>query len=72
MALQTLDEKILLDCISWFRAQSSAAPKEKKEWLFHLARLELGANLTHAMFNAAYKLSSGACAAGRGFKPEKF
>jgi hypothetical protein len=30
MALQTLDEKILLDCISWLRAQSSAAPKEKR------------------------------------------
>ena len=55
MALQTPDEKVLLDCISWLRAQSTAAPKEKKEWLFHLARLELGANLTHAMFNAAYK-----------------
>jgi hypothetical protein len=54
-ALETLDEKMLLDCISWLRAQSTAAPKEKKEWLFHLARLELGANLTHAMFNAAYK-----------------
>ena len=58
-ALETSDEKMLLDCLNWFRVQDPEALKQKKAALRHRARLEVGANLTHAVFNAAYKAALG-------------
>jgi hypothetical protein len=58
-ALETSDEKMLLDCLNWFRVQDPEALKQKKAALRHRARLEVGANLTHAVFNAAYKATLG-------------
>jgi hypothetical protein len=52
--LETPDQAMLLDCINWLRAQNVGALK-KKAWLLHQSRSEIGANLTHAIFNAAYK-----------------
>jgi hypothetical protein len=52
--LETPDQAMLLDCINWLRAQNVGTLK-KKTWLLHQARSEIGANLTHAIFNAAYK-----------------
>jgi hypothetical protein len=58
-ALETSDEKMLLDCLNWFRVQDPEALKPKKAALRDRARLEVGANLTHAVFNAAYKATLG-------------
>lgn len=58
-ALETSDEKMLLDCLNWFRVQDPEGLKQKKAALLHRARLEIGANLTHAVFNAAYKAALG-------------
>ena len=58
-ALETPDEKMLLDCLNWFRVQDPEALKQKKAALRHRARLEVGANLTHAVFNSAYKAALG-------------
>jgi hypothetical protein len=58
-ALETPDEKMLLDCLNWFRVQHPEALKQKKAALRHRAKLEVGANLTHALFNAAYKATLG-------------
>jgi predicted neutral ceramidase superfamily lipid hydrolase len=58
-ALETSDGKMLLDCLNWFRVQDPEALKQKKAALHHRAKLEVGANLTHAVFNAAYKAALG-------------
>jgi hypothetical protein len=53
--LETPDLTMLLNCIQWLQAQDSTDPRNKRTWLQHQARSELGANLTHTMFDAAYK-----------------
>ena len=58
-SLETPDAKMLRDCIDWLSEQRPAALKQKKAALLHQAKLEIGANLTHAMFNAAYKVVFG-------------
>jgi hypothetical protein len=65
--LETPDAKMLRYCTDWLSAQSRAALKQKKAGLLHQAKLEIGVNLTHAMFNAAYKVVFGR---GRGRPPK--
>jgi len=66
-ALETADEKMLRDCMSWLRLQSSTTLRQKKLELLHQAKRELGENLTHSAFNAAYKA---VCGRSRG-RPRK-
>jgi hypothetical protein len=57
--LETPDEKMLLDCMDWLRAQNPADLKQKKTTLLYRAKNDIGASLTHATFNAAYKVTLG-------------
>jgi hypothetical protein len=45
---------MLRHCVNWLHAQSLTTLGFKKAQLLHQARLEIGANLTQAIFNAAY------------------
>jgi hypothetical protein len=54
-ALETPDQRMLLGCMSWLGVQSPTVLSQKKSTLLHLARIEIGATLTHSTFNAAYK-----------------
>ena len=53
--LETPDERMLLDTVGWLRLQSPATLEQKKLGLLYQARTELDENITHAIFNAAYK-----------------
>jgi hypothetical protein len=57
--LVTAYQKMLLDCFCWFRLQNSETLKQKKLELLFLAQREIGTNLTHAVFNVAYKATLG-------------
>jgi hypothetical protein len=52
---ETRDAKMLRHCVNWLHAQSPTTLGFKKVRLLHQARLEIGANLTQAIFNAAYR-----------------
>jgi hypothetical protein len=52
-------QTMLLDCLCWFRLQNSETLKQKKLALLYLAQREIGTNLTHAVFNVAYKATLG-------------
>jgi hypothetical protein len=65
--LETRSEQLLNECVDWLRVHDEVARTQKKDALLYLARSDIAANLTHSVFNAAYKICFGY---GRG-RPRK-